>query len=399
ALRAVLELLFELESLFACDSLDVEYAFIEGTPIAYLLQVRRLMGQAPEFTVDEHKNLLSAIAEKIDRVNRPLPYLFGDRTVFGVMPDWNPAEIIGIRPRPLALSLYRELVTDLIWAYQRHNYGYKNLRSFPLVIDFHGLPYIDVRVSFNSFLPADIDDSLSEKLLNFYIRSLSDQQSLHDKIEFEIILSCFSFDIDHRLAKLREAGFSSSECDQISDSLRRLTNRIIHRETGLWQNDMKKVDELEHRRVNINASDMDAVSKIYWHLENCKRYGTLPFAGLARAGFIAIQMLKSLETAGILNVNAISSFMSGLETVSTAMDYDFETMDRTSFLKKYGHLRPGTYDILSPRYDAAPDQYFKWGDKNRSSDRQAKTPGFSLSLAQIRAVADQLRDHGLDNDV
>ena len=31
------------------------------------------------------------------------------------MPDWNPAEIIGIKPKPLALSLYRELITDHIW--------------------------------------------------------------------------------------------------------------------------------------------------------------------------------------------------------------------------------------------------------------------------------------------
>ena len=50
-----------------------------------------------------------------------------------------------------------ELITDAIWAYQRDNYGYKNLRSFPLMVSFHGLPYIDVRVSFNSFVPRDID--------------------------------------------------------------------------------------------------------------------------------------------------------------------------------------------------------------------------------------------------
>ena len=41
------------------------------------------------------------------------------------MPDWNPAEIIGRRPTPLALSLYRELITDNIWALQRRDYGYK----------------------------------------------------------------------------------------------------------------------------------------------------------------------------------------------------------------------------------------------------------------------------------
>jgi hypothetical protein len=74
------------------------------------------------------------------------------------MPDWNPAEIVGIRPEAsMALSLYREWITDAIWAYQRHNYGYRNLRSFPLMPHFFGLPYIDVRLSFNSFIPADLD--------------------------------------------------------------------------------------------------------------------------------------------------------------------------------------------------------------------------------------------------
>jgi len=97
---------------------------------------------------------LADVARKVELLSRPHPYLHGSRAIFGVMPDWNPAEIIGLRPWPLSLSLYRELVTDAIWAYQRDNYGYQNLRSFPLLVSFHGLPYIDVRVSFNSFIPA-----------------------------------------------------------------------------------------------------------------------------------------------------------------------------------------------------------------------------------------------------
>ena len=104
--------------------------------------------------MNRHRQILEVIAAKVEQASRPQPFLYGRSTVFGVMPDWNPAEIIGVRPKPLALSLYRELVTDSIWAYQRHNYGYRNLRSFPLMVHFHGLPYIDVRVSFNSFVLA-----------------------------------------------------------------------------------------------------------------------------------------------------------------------------------------------------------------------------------------------------
>ena len=72
--------------------------------------------------------------------------------MFGVMPDWNPAEMIGIRPRPLALSLYQNLITDSTWAYQRDNYGYRKLRGFPLMQSLGGVPFIDLRVSFNSFV-------------------------------------------------------------------------------------------------------------------------------------------------------------------------------------------------------------------------------------------------------
>ena len=74
------------------------------------------------------------------------------------MPDWNPAEIIGVRPKPLR-CLIPGPDHDATWAYQRGNYGYRNLRSMPLMMS-HGLPYIDVRVSFNSFVPEDVDYDL-----------------------------------------------------------------------------------------------------------------------------------------------------------------------------------------------------------------------------------------------
>ena len=45
------------------------------------------------------------------------------------MPDWNPAEMIGIKPNYLALSLYRTLITDDIWSKSRSNMGYKNLEN------------------------------------------------------------------------------------------------------------------------------------------------------------------------------------------------------------------------------------------------------------------------------
>ena len=33
--------------------------------------------------------------------------------------------MIGIKPKPLALSLYKELITDSVWANQKKSYGYQ----------------------------------------------------------------------------------------------------------------------------------------------------------------------------------------------------------------------------------------------------------------------------------
>ena len=54
---------------------------------------------------------------------------------------------------------------------------------------FFGLPYIDVRLSFNSFIPADLDEGLAGRLVDYYINRLLSEPNLHDKVEFEIVFS------------------------------------------------------------------------------------------------------------------------------------------------------------------------------------------------------------------
>ena len=72
-------------------------------------------------------------------------------------------------------------------------------------------------------------------------------------------------------------------------------------ETGLWKADSKKLITLKERREKINNSKLEPLDRVYWLLEDTKRYGTLPFAGLARAGFIAVQLLRSLLNVGVFS--------------------------------------------------------------------------------------------------
>jgi adenylylsulfate kinase-like enzyme/phosphohistidine swiveling domain-containing protein len=395
-LAPVIALVGELEVLLACDAIDVEFA-IGADGLTYLLQVRRLAAQGARLIRDARVDAAVAdIARKVELLGRPHPYLHGSRAIFGVMPDWNPAEIVGLRPRPLSLSLYRELVTDAVWAYQRDNYGYQNLRSFPLLVSFHGLPYIDVRVSFNSFVPRELSADLAGRLVNYYIDCLLSRPQLHDKVEFEIIFSCYTLDLPQRLGALEQNGFSQADTTELAGALRRLTKRIIHGETALWRRDRARIDVLAQRLPIICQAKIDKISRIYWLLEDCKRYGTLPFAGLARAGFIAVQLLQSFVAVGVLDASEHATFLASVDTVGSRIGHDFANLPRAQFLERYGHLRPGTYDILSPRYDEAPDLYFDWSAERT---RQSEHPRFALSIEQLRHIESLVREHQLDIDV
>ena len=377
----VIKLIEELLELFGNKPLDIEFAITryKEQDCLWLLQVRSLILRSKPESNYSQKKRLKIIHNKLEESIAPHPFLMGKRTVFGIMPDWNPAEIIGIRPKPLALSLYRELVTDNIWAYQRHNYGYRNLRSFPLMKNFFGLPYIDVRLSFNSFIPADLDNKLACKLVDYYIDRLEKKPTLHDKVEFEIVYSCYTLDLDERLNHLFKAGFSASEVNKISTSLLKLTNRILNPKEGLWKNDAKKFNTLDLRRKKLFESNLNYLEVIYWLIEDTKRYGTLPFAGLARVGFIAVQILKSLVTKDIFSQKDYDNFLKNISTISSQISNDKNNLKKEIFLNKYGHLRPGTYDILSYRYDEKPDLYFNW---KQNSTPNKKQTNFSLSKSQ-----------------
>jgi adenylylsulfate kinase-like enzyme/phosphohistidine swiveling domain-containing protein len=396
SLAPVIALVSELETLLASDAIDVEFAVGDDGQL-FLLQVRPLIvdrqGRAADAKI---ATALVDIARKVELLSRPHPYLHGNRAIFGVMPDWNPAEMIGLRPYPLSLSLYCELITDAIWAYQRDNYGYQNLRSFPLLVSFHGLPYVDVRVDFNSFIPRDVSDDLAGRLVNYYIDRLLSEPHLHDKVEFEIIYSCYTLDLPKRMGRLAENGFSPEDLAELSSALRRLTNHIIHGETALWRRDRAKIDLLARRLPTICNAEIDKISRIYWLLEDCKRYGTLPFAGLARAGFIAIQMLQSLVEVGVLTAEEKATFMASVDAIGSRIGRDLAELPKADFLARYGHLRPGTYDILSPRYDEAPDLYFDWSGARLAAPAP---PRFALSIEQLRRIEQLLKEHELDIDV
>ena len=387
----------EVEALLG-DRVEVELAVDERGEVC-LFQARPMTVPALGPQVDEAAlDWLEKVRKKIEKLSRPHPQLCGTRSVFGVMPDWNPAEIIGVKPRALSLSLYKELVTDSVWAYMRHNYGYRNLRSFPLLVSFLGVPFIDVRVSFNSFIPRRLRASLAEKLVNHYVERLIAQPQAHDKVEFDIVFSCYYPGVREAVGSLAEHGFSGEEIGELLAELRHLTNQIVHPARGLYLQDLARIETLRSRHREVVESDMSSVDKIYWLIENTKRYGTLPFSGLARAGFVAVQFLHGLVKTGILRPDELQTCLESLDTVTNRLSREVASLSRgelsrSEFLAEFGHLRPGTYDILSPRYDEAFERYFSAGPPSEAAPVQ--TP-FRLRPEQLRAVDAFLSQEGFE---
>ena len=173
-MEQLLHICAKIESFLENDKLDIEFA-IDAEDVIYILQVRPLVkGKKDVYEKLDLSPVLNRIYKKAKKLATKHPFLLGDTTCFGVMPDWNPAEILGVRPKKLAISLYKELITDSIWAHQRANYGYRDLTMHPLMISFCGIPYIDTRITFNSFVPAKLNERIADKLVNYYLNKLAE---------------------------------------------------------------------------------------------------------------------------------------------------------------------------------------------------------------------------------
>ena len=81
-------------------------------------------------------------------------------------------------------------------------------------------------------------------------------------------------------------------------------------------------------------------------------------------------------------------------TISTKISQDKIRLTRRKFLQKYGHLRPGTYSITSPRYDDKPDLYFDW-EEDKECKKESK---FVPTDKQMKSIERLVHDHGLGID-
>jgi glutamine kinase len=390
-----LKLVRQLETLFIDIPLDIEFA-IDATRKIHLLQVRKIT------TIRNwNTSVVNAVSDKMeflkDYVNiimEPRINIFGKKTLLGFMPDWNPAEMIGVVPRPLAQSLYRELITKKNWRLSRERMGYRKLPNVELMISLFGRPYIDVRNSFNSFLPAKLDNKVATKLVDAYIERLEDKPYLHDKVEFDIVFTVLDFNLNEEFKQRYHNLLTDEEFDTLKLSLKNLTlDAVVGNSLSDALENINYLSELQKKKVKPRNSSFAIADHISCLLNECCEWGTLPFAIIARHGFIAESLLRSAVKKNVLSSDRLNEFRRSIVTISGEMSSDHAkvksgALSQDKYLEKYGHLRPSSYDILSPNYLNRSNLF----DDSKQME-QEKAQEFNLNTDEIEGINNLIAIH------
>ncbi len=342
-IKRIVDLARHIEMILGHDSLDIEFAVKDD--VLYVFQVRPLV-------VTKSDDIGSELQRGKEFIKTHLGIsktLNGSTTAFSNMSDWNPAEMIGICPRPLAYSLYKMLVTDRAWAKARALIGYRYV-SDPLMVEICGAPYIDVRASLNSFLPSNIETNSAHHIANNCLLRLLEHPELHDKIEFDIAVTCASLDLDQRLEVLN---LPQATLNVFKQALLTLTDNIIIQAPSFIPSQLDCLTRLSKRRLAIK--DLPPGTQLYCLIEDCIEYGVVPFSILARYTFIGMAYLKSMVKIGILTSHEYQSFLETIPTIASHISSDIAKLRAGSlsdieFASMYGHLRMDTYNIMAPNY-------------------------------------------------
>ena len=192
----------------------------------------------------------------------------------------------------------------------------------------------------------------------------------------------------------KDAGLSQDDLAELRTGLAAITRMAFaryQRELGVGQILTSRLTALKHQKL-------PPLERAERSLADCRRFGTLPFAHLARCAFIAMTLLKSAVRRGALSSRRLDEFLSSIHSVSQCLADDAAsvrsgTLDWQELIERYGHLRPGTYDIASLPYSARPDYYL--GPVVAQAEKTA-IPAFQWTSSERQALEALLAEIELD---
>ena len=360
--KSLLDSIKEIEQVVNNSLLDIEFGITKSNKVV-IFQVRPITTINSKNIIEDSKieKLIESSKKQFNKKNYEKS-LFGKYTVFSDMADWNPAEIIGHDTNVLDYSLYDFLIMDYSWHKGREIIGYQKT-SINLMTRFGNKPYVDIRASFNSLIPDNINKKLKNKLIEFYFKKLEKHPYLHDKIEFEILFTCYEPFFQERLNELKSYDFKNSEIKFLKQNLLEFTNKLINNFHSISEECNNSINQMKNNRIKIinklsksSRKHKDLFNASELLLKDCKSLGTIYFSTMARIAFIASIILKNLVRSGHVSEKFLDEFMNSINSPlsqfqNDQINYMKKKITKKQFLQKYGHLRPGTYDITAIRYD------------------------------------------------
>ena len=356
--KKIIRAIKEIESKVGEVGLDIEFA-IDSFKNVNIFQIRPI-STTKNWNKINNKNFLKNLKlnqNKLKNYYTKNKY-FGDHLTFGLMPDWNPVEMIGHQPSKLSYSLYEELITNNAWNISRSQMGYKSVPK-PLMYEITGKPFIDVRLSFFSFLPNNLDYKTSKKLVNYWCSKLKREPYLHDKIEFEISDGSFDSLLKDKIEN--EYKFLNiKERNKYLKELKKFTEQLI-------RNYKKNFDDLNYQLIKLEKYRLSLINRYLKKenfdykfelkklLNNIKINGTVPFSKYARYAFIGKKFLNSFKVKKIISIKTYNKIVNSIDSIATKYIY-LERKAKSNkkfekiFYNHFYHLRPGTYDIRVRRY-------------------------------------------------
>ena len=391
--KSLVKAVLEIEKIFKSKHLDIEFA-MDYLNKVYIFQSR------DQININKwSKSKLMVFDKLINQSQKDYKKLSNNikskQLVLGQMPDWNPAEIIGNFPDILSVSLYKLLITDNVWSFARKEMGYK-LVDKQLMEIYCGKPFINTNYSFKSFLPKHLNEKTSKKLIDFWSSKLSNNPHLHDKIEFDVAITFFDFSLQSKLQTSEMSFLTKDERIHIYNIYRdHFIETFSKKSKKNFNQNIRKILKLKKIQSSKNFKKYN-LNKI---LSDCKKYGTSTFSIFARYGFISKILIDSLRELKIISKKQSLDFFLSISTCATQLVKDFDSLEdskikQKNFMKKYGFLRPGTYDITSKKYSEMNNFFINSNSKKRKKINKR----LKFSKVNFYKIEKKLKNLGIDQE-
>jgi phosphohistidine swiveling domain-containing protein len=368
--RTALDALLELERLVAMAACEAEIV-VAANGRAWVVQLRQLSVPSVDTPC--------IVALRRDTDARVAAH--ADVPLLGLMPDWNPAELLGEHPRPLAGDIFARVIARRAWRMGRVALGYSRGGTTRLLHVHAGRPYVDVAASFGSLLPATLDPALGARLVAAWLIRLEANPALHDKIEFEVAMTSITLDFDAAFDARHGDAFSTAEREALRDALRRVTRSAL---------DSERTSRLAAMFSAPSPEPPDAAPRALRRcLRAIEREIGIAFATAARQAFVAEALLRSAVAVGALSAERLVEVKRGVDTIAAEFQRASVGSSREILIRRFGRLRAGTFDIAAPAFRAVADEL---GDA--IAPRAAHVAPIALDRVESACLSRALLDHG-----